>query len=275
MMYVLGGRGRLGRSLAASHPAHDVAVLDRTIYENWWKAGAGSEVSRYFEKAPAGSIAVVAAGVLDPMASASLHHKVNVELPRNVMDGANNLGLRVVTFGTVMEQFVAHQNPYVQSKAELGRLVAERAAIGADVVHVQVHTLFGVGQPSPHMFLGQMLAALQDGRAFDMTLGRQLREYHHVVDDVSALEVLLAKPIRGVVALSHGEPCTLRDIAIHIFERLKRIDLLRLGARPEPPDDNFSTTLARPEWLEAVTFRPTLPAVADYMQSFFPNPRHA
>lgn len=271
MIYVVGARGRLGQSLVARCQARDVIALDRQDYDKWWQNGADLEVSRYFERAPLGSIVVVPAGVLDPSASAEVHQHVNVDLPRNLIEGATRIGLRVVTFGTIMEQLAAHSNPYVRSKAALGRFVAERVAGGDDVLHLQVHTLFGVGQPSPHMFLGQMLAALKQGQPFEMTPGRQLREYHHVEDDVSALQLLLSTRTRGVVALSHGEPRTLHDIAIHVFESLGRLDLLRLGARPEPPDDNYVVSLPRLACLDSVIFRPTLPAVANYMQRLLLN----
>ncbi|MBT2298864.1 NAD(P)-dependent oxidoreductase [Variovorax paradoxus] len=266
MIYVIGGRGRLGRAIAGSYPACDVEILERSVYEDWWQSGSDSRIRRYFEGAPPGSSVAVTAGVLDPAAPEAEHRRVNVELPANIIAGACAARLRVLTFGTVMERLIAHPNAYVASKAELGRIVAERAAAGDPVVHAQVHTLYGGGTPSPHMFVGQIAHALRQKVPFEMSPGRQLREYHHVDDEVAAVHALLETGLAGVVTLSHGAPCTLRDLAAHVFAAFGRQELLRIGARPEPPDDNYATVLQHPTWLAHVDFRPALPGVATYLQ---------
>lgn len=185
----------------------------------------------------------------------------------HVIEGACAVGLRVVTIGTVMERLVAHPNAYVATKAALGRHVEARAAAGDAVTHLQVHTLYGGGEPSPFMFLGQMCSALREGRPFEMSPGRQLREYHHVNDDVTAMHAILGAGLDGVLAISHGQPCTLLDLATRVFEHLGRMDHLRAGARPEPPNDNYATVLERPPVLDKVNFRPALQSVPVYVRS--------
>lgn len=267
MTYVLGGRGRLGRAIRASLPQGRVAAVDREVYANWWRSDSVPAIARFFEAAPPGSVVLVAAGLLDPALPDADHHRINVELPTHVIEGACAAGLHVVTFGTVMERLVAHPNAYVAAKAELGRRVEERAAAGDAVTHLQVHTLYGGGDPSPFMFLGQLCSALREGRPFEMSPGRQLREYHHVDDDVAAIHAVLGAGLGGVLALSHGEPCTLIELATRIFQDAGRMDLLRAGARPEPPDDNYATVLERPPVLAGVDFRPALPSVSRDVQA--------
>lgn len=271
MIYVLGGRGRLGRAIAAAYGTGDVVSLERSVYEEWWRPGAEQDIRHFFAAAAPGSAVVVASGVLDPALPASDHERVNVDLPIRVVDGACLAGLRVLTVGTVMERLASSSNRYVIAKMKLAQAVEQRAADGLPVVHAQVHTLYGGGLPSPHMFLGQMLTALEAGQAFEMSPGLQLREYHHVDDDAKALRALLDTTSTGVVALSHGEPCTLRDLASHVFEQLDAMPLLRLGARPEPPNDNFATVLPRPSFLSHVEFQPALPGVARYMKALLTN----
>lgn len=266
MIYVIGARGRLGRAVAGAYPACDVEILERSVYEDWWQSGSDSRIRRYFEGAPPGSSIAVTAGVLDPAAPEAEHRRVNVELPANIIAGACAARLRVLTFGTVMERLIAHPNAYVASKAELGDIVTERAAAGDAVVHAQVHTLYGGGPPSPHMFVGQIAHALRQNVPFEMSPGRQLREYHHVDDEVAAVHALLETDLAGVVTISHGAPCTLCDLAAHVFAAFGRHELLRIGARPEPLDDNYATVLQRPTWLARVDFRPALPGVAAYLQ---------
>jgi hypothetical protein len=75
------------------------------------------------------------------------------------------------------------------------------------------------------------------------------------------------------VALSHGAPCTLRDLASHVFTALERVELLRVGARPEPPDDNYAAVLAKPRVFENIRFRPALPGVTAYLKALLPEPQ--
>lgn len=267
MMYVIGGRGRFGRAICASRSAREIVALEREVYERWWQSGADASIARYFDRAEPGSVVLVVSGVLDPTLPRAEHQRVNVELPARIIDGACAAGLRVVTFGTVMERLLEHPNAYIATKADLGRLAAERAAAGDPVTHLQLHTLYGGGEPAPFMFLGQLCRALRERRPFEMSPGRQLREYHHVDDDVAAMHAVLAAGANGVTALSHGAPCTLRDLATHVFTSVERLELLRIGARPEPPDDNYATVLQRPRELEHIHFRSALQGVTAYVQS--------
>jgi nucleoside-diphosphate-sugar epimerase len=269
MIYLIGGRGRLGRAIAALFPRDEVVSLPRDIYEDWWQSDSVARIGRFFETAAPGSTVLVTAGLLDPALPAADHQRVNLELAAHVMDGACKAGLRAVTFGTVMERLVRHPNAYVANKAALGEFAANRAASGNAVMHVQLHTLYGGGEPAPFMFLGQLCSALRAGRSFEMSPGRQLREYHHVDDDAVATRALVDASTNGVVALSHGAPCTLRELASHVFAELGRTGLLRIGARPEPTDDNYATVLPRPHQIEHVNFRPALPGVTTYLKSLF------
>ncbi|WP_432729531.1 NAD-dependent epimerase/dehydratase family protein [Variovorax sp. W6] len=267
MMYLVGGRGRLGQAVCASRPSGEFSVLDRTVYEDWWRPGAAGLVEQFFSVAPARSVVLVTAGLLDPALSATEHRQVNVDLPKRIIEGACRAGLRVVTCGTVMERLTRHPNPYIASKAELGLFAEERAAAGDAVLHLQIHTLYGGGVPAPFMFLGQLFDALRHDRPFEMSPGRQLREYHHVEDEAVALHALVDAGAVGVMPLSHGAPVTLAELATHVFDAVGRPDLLRIGARPEPPDDNYATVLPRPGLLEQIVFRPALQGVAAYVQA--------
>ena len=81
------------------------------------------------------------------------------------------------------------------------------------------------------------------------------------------MNALLDAGVMGVVPLSHGAPVTLAELATYVFDAVGRPDLLRIGARPEPPDDNYATILSRPRLLGQVDFRPALQGVAAYVQA--------
>ena len=271
MIFVIGSRGRLGQAISSLYPQRDTAALKRDIYQDWWKQGSAAEIARFFEPhAGSDTTIFITAGLLDPKLPADDHIKVNYLLPKNVIAGTSQLGVRVVTFGTIMEKVINHKNSYIESKAALGEYVEARGA-GRRALHVRVHTLFGGGEPSRFMFLGQIHQALLNRTAFDMSPGNQLREYHHLDDEARAIRALAESGITGAVDLSHGQPVSLKDLALHVFAAFDAGHLLRVGALPAPPEENYGTTFSRLPLLQHIDFRNTLPAVVSYLQELSPQ----
>jgi nucleoside-diphosphate-sugar epimerase len=269
MQLIIGGSGRLGQALARRFGPDHSLLLPRSLYGQWPETGTPAAIGAALAPwAHSGSTVFVTAGLLDPKLAPEQHERVNLDLPRRIIEAAAPLGIRVVTFGTVMEALLAQQNPYVRSKAALGRLVEQQAAAGADVCHIRVHTLFGGGAPSPFMLLGLMLAALRAGATFKMTSGKQLREYHDVDDEAAALAVLNAAGLRGVHDLSNGQPVSLCELARAIFRGFGAEDQLELGALPEPADENYTTVFQRHRLLSEHAYRAPLPAVVNYLREY-------
>ena len=184
MNIVIGSRGQLGSAIAAALPPGSTIATERSVYEDWWREGAADAVARYLDQQSRnGATVFVAAGLLDLNRPAEEHNAINFSLPRQVVEGAARAGARAVTFGTVMEAIVppAAANPYIASKQQLADFIeAFRADDTPPPLHARMHTLFGGGAPKPFMFLGQMLTALRARAPFQMSLGQQLREYHHI-----------------------------------------------------------------------------------------------
>ncbi|KPZ08005.1 Uncharacterized protein ALO41_03498 [Pseudomonas amygdali pv. ulmi] len=157
-------------------------------------------------------------------------------------------------------------NPYVQSKLLLSQFVESVGGGDLRPAHIRIHTLYGLAEPSPFMFLGQILSALRAGTPFEMTQGRQLREYHHVMDDAVAIKSLVDNRVEGIIELSHGMPVSLGDLAKAIFKAFDKTHLLRLGALPEPTQENFSHVFERPDALDGIVFRDSIESVVDYMK---------
>jgi nucleoside-diphosphate-sugar epimerase len=274
MKFVVGGRGRLGQAIARQYAGDKVQCLPRAVYDGWADPRAEADVARFFAPwAGQDATVFVTSGLLDPKLAPADHRKVNYELPRNLIAGAGAHGLKVVTFGTVMESLLARHNPYIDSKAALGRHVAELAAAGRNVAHIRVHTLFGGGAPSPFMFLGQILTSLRQRTAFNMTLGKQLREYHHVDDEAGAIVALDAAGVRGVLDLSNGEALSLRELASTVFDACGGADLLHVGALPEPLEENYGTVFACHPLLGPQAYRPALPAIVSYLKDCLAQPK--
>ena len=66
-------------------------------------------------------------------------------------------------------------------------------------------------------------------------------------------------------AAADGE-ISLAELARTVFSAFQADDLLRLGARPEPAEENFATVLARHPLLPEGAYRPALPAIVDYLK---------
>lgn len=266
-LYLIGARGRLGQAIAHEYADNGIVSVDRSIYEDWSQPGVADLISRYFDKRSNGDMTVfVASGLLDPTLSQEDLLRVNYHLPKNLIDGAAKLGIKIITFGTVMEGFLQSKNPYIQSKTALGEYVSAVAAADKPAIHLQIHTLYGVGQPSPFMFLGQMLTAIRDNVPFKMTSGRQLREYHHLSDEAKAIRQIANSAPPGVLNVSHGKPLSLRAIAESVFQALGKDDLLRVGSLPEPQEENYEKIVNPTEILRHVAFRDSLPAIVQYMR---------
>lgn len=269
-LYLIGSRGRLGQAIAHQYADCGIVSLDRSTYKDWAKPGVADLVTRYFESySDQGATVFIASGLLDPRLPQEDLISVNYHLPKNVIDGASKLGIKVITFGTVMERLVELKNSYIQTKAALGDYVDTLAAAGKSVIHVQVHTLYGVGQPSPFMFLGQMLESIQSETPFKMTSGRQLREYHHLADDAKAIRLIEEAATPGVLNLSHGKPLSLKVIAESVFHVLDKDELLHVGALPEPPEENYDRIFRPSEIMQQVAFRDSLPAIVQYMKECY------
>lgn len=269
MNFVIGARGRLGRALTSALPAQTTIALDRSIYAGWTRPGAADDVAAFFSAFPGEEhVVYIAAGVTDPKRAAEDHIQVNLVLPQNVIAGVSRRGGRVVTFGTIMEEVVGRHtaNPYFDSKLRLADYI-EDASRAANVLHVRIHTLYGGGAPNRFMFLGQLLDAIRQNAVFRMSDGSQLREYHHVEDEVAAIALLAGSGITGAIGLSHGAPIRLRDLAQHVCAHFGCLDRLEIGAIPSPASDNFDRVFLRPPILRDLVFRDTLPAVVEDLKS--------
>lgn len=241
----------------------------RSLYAEWWREDAVDKISQYLEKvvsAP-GNI-YVASGIINPCSCREAHYQANYLLPRNIIEGGTKMGFKVVTFGTVMESVISDQtvNPYLSNKIKLGRFVRSFSEKSKLALHIRLHTLFGGGMPEEFMFLGQIFRSLISKSEFNMTPGAQLREYHHVDDEVLAITKILEDNESGCIDLNHAAALTLKDIAQYIFSAFSVSELLKVGKLQAPADDNFKSVFKRPMVIKDIHFRETLPALVNYLR---------
>ena len=267
--YFIGAKGRLGQALANEYSDCTVVSLDRSVYKSWSQPSMSDAVSRYFDKCSEKDTLFVTSGLLDPGFPQEDLMRVNYHLPKNLIDGAARLGVRVITFGTVMEALSSSKNAYIQSKLALSEYVGTVATIDKPVIHFQMHTLYGVGEPDPFMFLGQMFSAIQKNSIFKMTPGKQLREYHHLTDETKAIRTIVKSAPVGVMDLSHGQPLSLKTIAEGVFQAFGKGSLLDTGALPEPREENYTKIFKLSVGLDQSMFRDSLSGIVNYMKACY------
>jgi len=270
MNFVIGSNGRIGKKLVSTHSFKNITTIDRSIYDKWYSYGALDKISKYFESwAGTGDTIYIVAGVLDPLESEELHELVNFVLPKNIINGTLKHGLKVVTFGTIMDQFVDDKstNPYFKSKKKLSTFIDQYHNKNY-LLNIKLHTLFGGGPPNKHMFLGEVLHSISTNTLFKMTSGNQLREYHFIDDEIRAIKKLIDLNVSGQINLSHGDPIYLKDLAKHIFHELGCPQLLSIGSINETRSDNFNIVFNRPAELQDINFRDSELAVVKYLKTY-------
>ncbi|WP_417840788.1 NAD-dependent epimerase/dehydratase family protein [Terasakiella sp.] len=269
MIFVIGSTSRLAKALMAQYQEKDeICAVSRDVYASWAKEGGDVLVYAFLkERASKSDKIFVTAGVLDPRVQYEQVAKINVTLVEHILKAAWMLELEVISFGTVMEKQFETPNNYIRTKEILADHVSDYFNRGLAVSHFQLHTLYGEGEPSSFMFLGQLLQALRNETLFEMTRGDQKREYHHVQDDAEAIRLLLKSGCRGVMAVSHGDSYSLAEIAKHLFTSMNKEHLLRVGRLPDLSEECYECRLEKTPQLESFEFRDTLPALTDFVVS--------
>ncbi len=246
---VFGASGQIGSALVTRLTGSRGAACVQRL--PWREVATGG-----LDRIPAGAADFVFAnGLTDPGRSPEELSEANLRFPQSVVQWSASQGRgadRFLTLGTILERFpdLGRTNAYIASKLALAEWVIRQDP--ARFVHVRLHTVYG-GPPKPHMFLGQMVAALKKNEKFRMSSGNQLREYHRVEDVAEFLDALLCRREFGgpIVELSSGDPVRLADLARAIFRAFGREDLLEIGSLPLPSAENIDQRFApSPHWFD-------------------------
>jgi nucleoside-diphosphate-sugar epimerase len=126
---------------------------------------------------------------------------------------------------------------YGAAKCALHALLAAAApGLGLSLAWGRVFFLYGPGEAKGRL-VPDVIDALRDGRPALCGPGTQRRDFMHVADVARAFVALLESDVAGPVNIASGTCRPLGDLILRIGEILGRPDLIRLGARPMPPDD--------------------------------------
>ena len=253
-----------------------MVVVDSQIAKSWAASNAESRIREYVKSLPIPpSIIINCAGVTDPKLPKQLHVDVNFELPKNLLKFSDKEEIELITFGSVMENNpeLCQQNPYLRAKGMFFSYISDTIKTNSKLLHLQLHTLYGGKKLHSHMFLGQMFAAIEKGEEFKMTDGLQLREYHHISDDIQALIRIIDTKTYGIKEISHNEKLTLRSIAEFVFSEFNITSKLKLGELPNPSIELYTSGINLDSDVRQEGFRSTLSGITDYLRELLGKPK--
>lgn len=158
-------------------------------------------------------------------------------------------GKRVVAVGSCAEYDWSAPSPlqenaplapsslYGAAKAATGALlVAAASALGVSLAWARVFFCYGPGEAEGRL-LDDVLTGLEAGHPVDCTDGLQERDFLHTADIGRALALLTASQVEGPVNIASGKAVRVRRVIETAARQMGRPELIRLGARPRPPDD--------------------------------------
>lgn len=266
-IFLIGGNGRLGKSISRVFKNQNLIVLNRKEYEDWFKKNKIKDIKSRLDinSSSKEDIVMILSGIMNPSEDKELIFNVNYELPKNIIIANQDSNNKILTFGSVMEDLSPEANNYIASKNKLSNFIDN---LSANILALKIHTLYGGDVPNDYMFLGQLLESLKNKKSFKMSSGNQLREYHHVDDDSKAIKELLTKNITGKEVISHGEAIPLKKLTKTIFKNFNKLDQLKIGSLPDRTNENYNIRFTKNPNLDNIVFRNTFDGVTDYLQKF-------
>ena len=276
MILVIGSNGLVSTAIQQHYIDQETVVVRSQIAKSWAVSDSESRIREYVNSLPIRPSKIInCAGLTDPKLSKQLHVDVNFELPKNLLNFSEEEEIDLITFGSVMENNseLCLQNPYLRAKEMFFSYISDRVKTNSKFLHLQLHTLYGGKKPHSHMFLGQMFAAIEKGGEFRMTDGLQLREYHHIDDDIQALTRIFDTKSYGIIEISHNEKLTLRSIAEFVFSEFNVTSKLKLGELPNPSIELYTSEINLDSDARQKGFRATLPGITDYLRELLGKPK--
>ncbi len=275
MILVIGSKGLVSVAIQQQYINQRVEVVEGDMAKTWVSGNAIERISKYVSSLPFRPSRIInCAGLTDPKLPKQMLYKANFELPKNLLDFSQEEEIDFITFGSVMENYpeVCQDNPYLLSKEMYFKYFRQTINENTRQLHLQLHTLYGGKKIHSHMFLGQMLKAIQEGTDFKMTNGLQLREYHHIVDEIQALDRIIATKNYGIVEVSHEEVLTLRSIAEFVFSEFDIMSQLKLGALPTPGVEQYVLGMNHMHRKPITGFRSSLTGITQYLRELLGRP---
>ena len=256
---VLGSTGLIGSTWKRFHTS-SVAV-ERSVIENWFSNKSEISLAKFFDRLPHDKEIEIHFCFGNTNSKESLNRlmEVNCKWPLGIARQALRRNFRIVTYGSALEIFGIRNNYFDSKRAfavELGALETKNLW-----TNVNLHTLYSNSSPHPHMFLGQIYSSLKDKTQFHMSSGMQLREFHHVDDDVAIIDNALRLKYTQNLEISHGKPLKLIQVAEHLFDSFALSELLKRNNHLDNPNDNYSKIFVAKPYQDTIIHRDPLTSI--------------
>jgi len=174
---------------------------------------------------------------------------------------------RFVGIGTCFEYRMGHdrltesdptepRSIYAASKLAF-QLLLQQIAQSARMRWLWARVFYQYGpHEDPRRLVPTVIRALLAGEPASLTSGEQERDFLHVEDVASAIGTAAESSLDGIVNIGSGTPVRVADLAMTIGRLTGHPDLVRLGARPNDPNDP-AFVCADPGRLMSTGWRPT------------------
>ena len=263
---IVGANGNFSLQLQEILCTDNPIVLDRKLYSDWENHNSKliSKVASINEEFDLKYL-INTVGIISKNYSADFIMYWNYLFPKYLYQICQELHLTLVTLGSIHEtiQEMCTDNPYLESKKELEQFLVKNNFVNS--VHFQIHTWYGGQNLQPEMFLGQIINSLKNKTIFNMSDGKQVREYQHVFDDATCMLKNLKNTVNGIHAISHEERLSLKEIAYGVFQNFNCEDLLNLN-KIEPPRFDVRNESNLELKISQCEFRPTMKGLIDYIE---------
>ena len=263
---IVGTNGNFSTQLQEIARIDNSLVIDKSIYGNWDNNNCTliSKITSAIKEYDLRYL-INTVGIISRNYSNDFIEYWNYLFPKHLYRICEDLNLTLVTLGSIHETVpeMCANNPYLKSKKELEQFLVKNDFKNS--VHFQFHTWYGGRNINSEMFLGQIINALRNGTVFNMSDGKQMREYHHIFDDTTCVLRNLEREIVGSYGISHGEKLSLEEIARKIFTYFGYERLLNLNHFISPKFEVREETHLRYD-ISDCTFRPTVEGLIDYVK---------
>ena len=133
---------------------------------------------------------------------------------------------------------IVSTNSYVRLKYELSEYITNNYD-KERYIHLRLHTLYGGKTLNTNLFLGKLVKSLELGQVFEMSSGRQLRQYHHVDDILKILIGQMEKDRSGVLEIGGLQAMTLREIATLVVSNYGDVSKIKFSPRLDQDSDIY------------------------------------
>ena len=267
VIVVVGNTSNLARTIFKILKNHNLHTIPTNIARRWTLDPTLIDLNQYFSSNRIDPIFFInTIGVVNPLNNPVEITRVNVDFPLAMAHAIKASPSTLVTFGSILEEFpdLSRNNPYLSSKLTLSNRLQEIE--GLNFHHFRIHTWYGGQFLAPSLFLGKITNCIVENKPFIMSSGKQLREYHHIEDDVIRIIPALKTATRRFLQINHGSPIRLGQLAENIFTHFNKKELLIRDASFTPPHENLEVRFKESPSFGLQPFRPLFPSILEYIE---------